>query len=85
MERQMPILNGQSNVTEVVDKYMGIVWKEGQRELVKERHDEYYWSVEVPRLVNSGTYSLETMLQNGWVWIDDNEHIHTHTKPLHKR
>ena len=83
--RQLPILNGPSSVTEVINKYTGTTWRPNQKEEVKQRRDEYYWSVEVPRLVNSGTYSMETMLENQWIWLDDNGQIHTHTKPPNLR
>jgi hypothetical protein len=84
-QRQMPTLNGPSNVTEVIDKYTGITHRRDQKEEVQARREEYYWTVEVPRFVQSGTYTLETMLENGWVWVDDNLQIHTHTKPPHRR
>ncbi len=65
MKRKMPTLAGRPDTTEVVDEYTGTVWKEDQQELIKQRKDEYYWSIEVPRLVNSGTYSIETMVEMG--------------------
>lgn len=84
MIRQMPnILT--PNVTEVIDKYTGITHIDGQKDLILERKDEYYWTVEVPRMVNSGTYSLETMLENSWIWVDDKGKIHTNDKPPSKR
>lgn len=70
-------------VTETVDQYTGKKWKQDQKEMLSARHDEYYWSVEVPRLVQK--YSLETCLEQGWVWVDDSGKIHVHTKPPHKR
>lgn len=85
MDRQFPTLNGPSSVTEVINKYTGTTWRPNQKEEVKQRRDEYYWSVEVPRFVNSGVYSMETMLENGWIWLDDNGQIHTHTKPPNTR
>jgi transcription elongation factor Elf1 len=85
MERQMPTLNGPSSVHEVVDKYTGITHIDDQPAIVQERKEEYYWSVEVPRLVNSGTYSLETMLENQWIWVDDSGKIHVNNKPPQKR
>ncbi len=84
MVRQMPKIQS-SDVSETVDKYTGTEWKADQREMVKQRRDEYYWSVEVPRLVNSGTYSIETMLENGWIYIDDKEQVQINTIPPHKR
>lgn len=83
--RQMPTLNGPSSVTEVVDKYTGVTQRQNQKEEVQERRAEYYWTVEVPRFVASGIYSLDTMLENGWVWVDDNLQIHTNNRPPHKR
>jgi hypothetical protein len=85
MARNHPTLNGPSNVTEVVDKYTGIKQRTDQSLDIKQRKDEYYWTVEVPRLVNSGTYSVETMLENGWIIIDDNHQIKIQNKPPHKR
>ena len=85
MEKQLPTLNGPSNVTEVIDKNSGITHRRDQKEEVKARREEYYWTVEVPRFVASGTYSLETMLENGWVWVDDNLQVHINTVPPHRR
>jgi hypothetical protein len=85
MNRQMPTLNGPSNVREVVDKNTGITWTDGQQEMIKDRKDEYYWTIEVPRFVNSGTYSLETMLENQWITVDDAGKIHINNKPPNKR
>lgn len=84
-ERQLPVLNGPANVTEVVDKYTGLTQRTDQKEQVKLRRDEYYWTVEVPRFVASGTYSLETMLENEWIYVDDNGRIIVNSKPPHKR
>jgi hypothetical protein len=83
--RQLPTLNGPSSVTEVIDKYTGITHRRDQKEEVTARKEEYFWTVEVPRFVASGTYSLETMLENGWVWVDDNLQVHIHNKPPHRR
>jgi len=85
MDRQLPTLNGPSNVREVIDKNTGITWTDGQQDMIKDRKSQYYWSVEVPRFVNSGTYSLETMLENQWIYVDDAGKIHTNTKPPDKR
>ena len=84
MDRQMPTLNGPANVREVMDKNTGITHIDGQQEMIKDRKDEYYWTVEVPRFVNSGTYSLETMLENQWITVDDAGKIHVN-KPPNKR
>jgi hypothetical protein len=85
MTRQLPVLNGPSNVTEIINKTTGVAWRPDQKEEVKQRREEYYWTVEVPRLVASGTYALDTMLENGWIWVDDNKQIHVNTKPPAQR
>jgi len=84
MDRQMPTLNGPANVREVVNKNTGTTWTDGQQEMVQDRKENYYWTVEVPRLVNSGIYSLETMLENQWIYVDDAGKIHVN-KPPDKR
>lgn len=81
--RILPTLNGPSSVTEVADEYTGIVRRVYQQEEVKQRRDKYYWSVEVPRFVQSGTYTVETMLENSWIYFDDKDHMHIRTKPPH--
>ncbi len=85
MIRQMPILNGPVTTRETINKVTGHTWIADQEEIVKDRKDEYFWSVEVPRLVNSGTYSLQTMLEQGWISVDDAGKIHTNNKPPSKR
>lgn len=84
-DRQLPTLNGPANVTEVVDKYTGLAIRPDQKEQVKSRRDEYYWTVEVPRMVASGIYSVETMLENEWIYLDDDGKVHIQSKPPHKR
>ena len=85
MIRQLPTLNGNPDVTEVVNKYTGQTAKPDHSKIIKERRDHYYWSVEVPRLVTSGVYGMDTMLENGWVWFDDNKQMHVHIKPPYER
>lgn len=85
MKRKLPTLSGNPEITEVIDDYTGKTIKQDQGKMVKERRDIYYWSIEVPKLVRSGVYGLDTMLENGWVWFDDNHHMHIHDKPPHKR
>lgn len=64
--RQFPNI-GSKKVTETVDPFLGIRHEEDHKKQMEDRRTEYFWEVEVPRLVESGTYSLETMLENGWV------------------
>jgi len=85
MPRQLPTLNGPANVKEVVDKNTGITWTENQQDLIQDRKAEYYWTVEVPRMVESGTYSLETMLENSWIYVDDAGKIHVNNMPPDRR
>jgi len=81
MERQMPVLSGSAQVREVADKLTNKKWIDNQEEILKDRQDVHYWKNEVPRLVNGGTYSLETMLEMNWVYFDDKKQLHTRTKP----
>jgi len=85
MKRQLPTLSGNPDITEVVDDYTGKTAKQDQGTMIKERHAKFYWSVEVPRLVNSGVYGVDTMLEQGWVWFDDNHKMHINDKPPNER
>ena len=85
MSREIPNLNRPADKREVINPLLNTRWPDDQKKIIKARKLKYYWSVEVPRLVNSGTYSLSTMLEKGWVWIDDNGDLHIHTKPPHER
>lgn len=64
-KRQLPALKGAVEVRELVDPYTNVSWDQNQKDLVKERREDYYWTVEVPRLVEK--YSLETCLENKWL------------------
>lgn len=81
--RQMPNLKGVKS-TEVIDKYSNQKHVEDQKQKVSERKEDYYWSVEVPKLVNSGIYELGTMLQQGWVYYNEKGELVTRTKPPQK-
>jgi hypothetical protein len=81
-ERQLPKLND-TEIREVIDPVTGRKWKQDQQDLLKERKENYFWQVEVPRLVR--THCLETCLQEGWVYIDDRGKVCLHDKPPHKR
>ena len=71
MQRSMPILSGQAGVSEIVDPHTGVKWGDNHIKEMDDRKRTYFWEVEVPRMVNSGVYSLETMLENRWVYFDD--------------
>ena len=81
-ERELPQLKGSSEVTEMVDTYAGVAWNQNHKEIVKKRHDDYYWQVEVPRLVEK--YSLATCLEQGWLVYDDKGQL-VINKPPSKR
>jgi copper chaperone CopZ len=85
MYRQLPTLSGKSDVKETVDSYTGIVHVEDQRALIEQRSDEHYWTIEVPRLVNSGQYSVETMLEMGWIILDEKNQVQINRVPPHRR
>ena len=85
MNRQMPNLAGSSDVSETVDKYTNIQHKNDHGKIMKARKQEYYWTVEVPRMVATGTYTMETMLENGWIYFDDKKEMHIQDKPPHRR
>ena len=80
-EKQMPNLAGHTQVNEVVDKYRNVKHKQDQQKIIKDRRSEYYWKVEVPKLVASGIYSLETMLEMKWVHYNEKGELVTRTIP----
>ena len=80
MNRQMPKLKS-PKVTEVVDKYSNKKHIEDQDRVRETRKLDYYWKHEVPKLVDSGIYGLDTMIQQGWVYYDEKHNLVTRTKP----
>lgn len=84
MVRQMP-KTSHSTTYEKPDKDSGSKWIEDQPNVLQARKEKYFWEVEVPRLVASGIYSAETMIQNGWVSISDDGKITVNIKPPSQR
>ena len=84
MERLMPNIS-RSSTFEQPDKESGKQWLEDQPDIIKARKEKFYWGVEVPRFVASGTYSVETMLSNGWISLSDDGKIVVNTKPPSQR
>ena len=83
MDRQMPKIGGiQTN--ELMDKYSNKSLVADHKEILRERKQDYYWSVEVPKMVNSGTYTLDTMLEKNWVYFNEKGDLVTRTKPPEK-
>jgi len=76
----MPNINKPNNYT-TKDKYTNLKVIEDNAEAIKERRDKHYWGHEVPKLVASGIYGQDTMLQQGWISIDDFGAITINTKP----
>ena len=85
MKRSMPTLNGPCDKKEVVNKLLNSKRIDNQAEIIEARKQKHYWSVEVPKMVNSGIYGLDTMLEKGWVYFDDNGHMHINTTPPSER
>lgn len=81
MLRSMPVLSGKTDTLETVDKDRNIKWLDNHKDIVDDRRSIHYWKVEVPKLVNSGVYSLETMLENKWVYYDDKGQLQVRTIP----
>lgn len=83
MNRKMPNLKP-PKVTEVVDKYSNKKHIQDQKDILNERKLDYYWAHEVPKMVESGIYALDTMLEKGWVFYDEKGNLVTRTKPPQK-
>jgi hypothetical protein len=75
MQSQLPCLAGEVQVRETVDKNHNVTWIQDQEKILQDRKQEYYWSIEVPKMVHSGVYSRETMLENGWIYVNDKEEV----------
>lgn len=82
MDRQLPRV-GKAQVEETVNQLTNTVWKQDHKSIVKERKEDYYWRYLVPKLVEE--HSLETSLQNGWCYYDEQGNLQIHTKPPGKR
>ena len=84
LKYQFPFTSN-TTVTETVDKYLNVNHIPDQKQELKNRRDEHYWSYEVPRMVDSGKYSIETMLEMGWIYFDEKENMKVHNTPPHRR
>ena len=80
MDRQMPNI-GSIQTNELVDKYMGKSLVANHKDILNARKQDYYWNVEVPNMVNSGTYTPDTMLEKDWVYYNEKGELVTRTKP----
>ena len=68
MHRELPSAGSQA-VTEIVDSFTGVRNEDDQKLKTKDRRQEHFWEVEVPRLVQP--YSLQTCLEEGWLVYND--------------
>ena len=80
-KRQFPG-KGSQVAREVIDPYTNVRTAPDEKEQNKARKTEYFWEVEVPRLIQ--TYSLETCLQEGWLVYNDKGEL-VINKPPSKR
>jgi hypothetical protein len=56
---------GGKKVTETVDPFLNVRHEEDHKKQLDDRRTEYFWEVEVPRLIQ--TYSTQTCLEEGWL------------------
>jgi len=83
MKRALPNIRGiQTN--ELIDKYSNKSLVANHKEIINERKQDHYWAVDVPNMVDSGIYTLETMLEKEWVYYDEKGNLTTRTKPPQK-
>ena len=69
-------------VKESTTSFTGTKQFQDQKEILKDRQDDYYWNVEVPRLIQ--TYSIETCLEQKWLVFNDKGEL-VINKPPKKR
>ena len=82
MTRQLPNVEGQTEVRELIDPYTNIRHMKDQDEIMKDRREQHYWNVEVPRLVEK--YSLATCIEQKWLIFNDKGEL-VINKPPSKR
>ena len=78
MERQLPVIKD-TQVEETVNQLTNTTWKQDQREIVKARKEDYYWKHMVPKLVEE--HSLQTALENKWVYYAEDGSLKIYDKP----
>ena len=81
MDRLLPTSLGME-VTEVVDGYRNIKWKQDQEAMIQERSMDHFYEREVPRLINE--YSLRVCLEEGWLYLDEKDQLQIRKKPPQK-
>lgn len=83
MKKQFPNI-GSRKTTERVNAFLNINHEEDHDKKLDDRRTKYFWEVEVPRLVESGTYSVETCLENGWLVYNEKGELEIGKGPLKK-
>lgn len=83
MSRQIPFNVEPSTVKELVDTYTGVHLPPDNASILEARRSEYFWKVEVPRLVNE--FPVEHSIREGWLVYDEQGKLQVQTKPPHKR
>lgn len=83
MRRQIPSFVEPATVKETIDSYTGVRVPPDNKEILEFRRSEYFWKVEVPRLV--AQYPVEHSLSEGWLYLDEQGKLQIQTKPPHKR
>jgi DNA-directed RNA polymerase subunit RPC12/RpoP len=83
MVKQLPILK-KTVTRETVDKDRNVSWIDNQEKIMNDRSREHFWKHEVKKLVQSGQYSVKTMIENGWVYIDKNGIMRINDTPPNK-
>ncbi len=81
--KQFPNLKKTVN-KEKVEQTRNIDWIEDQEKMVKDRSLEEFYKHEVPKLVQSGTFSVKEMEQKGWIYKDEKGHFQIRTTPPSK-
>lgn len=81
MNRELPTTNS-TEVRETIDTYTNKRWSKDHTAIMKDRRDNHYWDVEVPRLIE--THSVQTSLEQGWLVYNDKGEL-VINKPPSKR
>jgi hypothetical protein len=82
MKRQLPVIEGQTEVRELIDPYLNKRLNKDHDQMKEQRRELHYWEVEVPRLVDK--YSLQTCLEQQWLKYNDKGEL-VINKPPSKR
>jgi hypothetical protein len=81
MFRQLPT-SGSQAVSEILDDFTGVKRDQNHDVSAKERREQHYWEVEVPRFIE--TYSTQTCLEEGWLTYNEKGEL-VINKPPSKR